>query len=177
MRMQSHFPPAWSRATQIARYRSSAAVSANSKTKPLRAGAHGRTTGCLARWPLAPRSVCPNTSPWFPTPLKYAAPPVSTGRAVHQTLTTLLQFHSVLTKRKYRQLFSPKHRSRPGPKGPDRELIDAVVAMKQRNPSWGCPRIAQQISMAFGIDIDKDVVRRLLSLNYRPESGPEVLPG
>ncbi len=91
MRMQSHFPPAWSRATQIARYRSSAAVSANSKTKPLRAGAHGRTTGCLARWPLAPRSVCPNTSPWFPTPLKYAAPPVSTGRAVHQTLTFVLR--------------------------------------------------------------------------------------
>ena len=36
--------------------------------------------------------------------------------------------------------------------------------MKRRNPSWGCPRIAQQISLVFGVDIDKDVVRRLLSL-------------
>src|SRR5262249_45290437 len=31
----------------------------------------------------------------------------------------------------------------------DKELIDVVVAMKQRNPTWGCRRIAQQISLAF----------------------------
>jgi transposase InsO family protein len=43
--------------------------------------------------------------------------------------------------------------------------------MKRRNPSWGCPRIAQQISLAFGVEIDKDVVRRLLCLHYRPEPG------
>jgi len=73
--------------------------------------------------------------------------------------STLLHFHSALTKRKYRVLFSPKRRCRPGPKGPDKDLIDAVVAMKRRNPSWGCPRIAQQISLAFGVEIDKDVVR------------------
>jgi len=42
--------------------------------------------------------------------------------------------------------------------------------MKQRNPRWGCPRIAQQISLAFGVEIDKDVVRRILSAHYRPES-------
>src|SRR5205823_4342278 len=36
-----------------------------------------------------------------------------------------------------------------------RELIDAVVQMKQRNPTWGCPRIAQQIALAFAIPIDK----------------------
>jgi hypothetical protein len=84
--------------------------------------------------------------------------------------STLLHLHSLLRKRKYRLLFSPERRHRPGPKGPQKELIDAVVAMKRRNPSWGCPRIAQQIALAFGVEIDKDVVRRILSVHYRPES-------
>jgi putative transposase len=91
---------------------------------------------------------------------------------------TLLHLHQILKKRKYRLLFSPKRRHRPGPKGPEKELIDAVVKMKQRNPNWGCPRIAQQIALAFGVDIDKDVVRRILSVHYRPESdsrGPSWL--
>ena len=75
-------------------------------------------------------------------------------------------------------LFSPEHRHRPGPKGPKKELVDAVVAMKRRNPCWGCPRIAQQIALAFGVEMDKDVVRRILSVHYRPESasgGPSWL--
>ena len=83
---------------------------------------------------------------------------------------TLLYFHKALSKRKYRLLFSPKRRRRPGPQGPDKELIDAVVEMKRRNPNWGCPRIAQQIALAFGVEIDKDVVRRILSVHYRPNS-------
>src|SRR5436309_4887202 len=37
---------------------------------------------------------------------------------------TLLHFNDGLRKRKYRILFSPKRRSRPGPKGPDKDLID-----------------------------------------------------
>jgi hypothetical protein len=45
------------------------------------------------------------------------------------------------------------------------------VGIKQRNPAWGCLRIAQQIALAFGVDIDKDVVRRILAKHYRPESG------
>src|SRR5260221_5412553 len=92
--------------------------------------------------------------------------------------STLLHLHSVLRKRKYRMLFSPERRRRPGPKGPQKDLIDAVVAMKRRNPGWGCPRIAQQIALAFGVEIDKDVVRRLLSVHYRPETdsgGPSWL--
>ena len=84
--------------------------------------------------------------------------------------STLLHLHSVLRKRKYRMLFSPVRGRRPGPKGPNKALIDAVVAMKRRNPTWGCPRIAQQIALAFGVEIDKDVVRRLLSVHYRPEA-------
>ena len=56
--------------------------------------------------------------------------------------STLLHLHSVLRKRKYRMLFSPRHCRRPGPKGPNKDLIEAVVATKRRNPGWGCPRIA-----------------------------------
>jgi putative transposase len=50
--------------------------------------------------------------------------------------------------------------------------------MKQRNPNWGCPRIAQQIALAFHIPIDKDVVRRILAHHYRPgqdSDGPSWL--
>ena len=68
-------------------------------------------------------------------------------------------------------LFSSQRRARPGPKGQAQEVIDAVVEMKRRNPTWGCPRIAQQIALAFGVDIDKDVVRRILGKHYKPESG------
>ena len=85
--------------------------------------------------------------------------------------STLLHLHHVLSRRKYRMLFSPKRARRPGPNGPKKELIDAVVEMKRRNPSWGCPRIAQQIALAFAVEIDKDIVRRILSVHYRPESG------
>ena len=63
--------------------------------------------------------------------------------------STLLHFHHVLTKRKYHLLFSSKRTVRPGPKGPAQELIDAVVEMKRRNPTWGCPRIAQQITFVL----------------------------
>jgi hypothetical protein len=83
--------------------------------------------------------------------------------------STLLNFHQVLEKRKYRILFSPKRGRKPGPKGPSRELIDAIVDTKQRNPSGGCPRIAQQLALAFGVSIDKDIVRRVLATHYRPK--------
>jgi transposase len=45
-------------------------------------------------------------------------------------------------------------------------LIDAVVERKQRNRIWGCKRIAQQITLAFGVEIDKDVVRRILGSHF-----------
>jgi transposase InsO family protein len=89
--------------------------------------------------------------------------------------STLLHLHNLLSKRKYRMLFSPRCGRRPGPKGPNQDLI---AATKQRNPRWGCPRIAQQIALAFGVDMDKDVVRRILSAHYRPASdsaGPSWL--
>ena len=80
--------------------------------------------------------------------------------------STLLKFHDLLKKRKYRLLYSSGRNGKPGPKGPSRELIHAIVEMKRRNPRFGCPRIAQQINKAFGRDIDKDVVRRVLAAHY-----------
>ncbi len=85
--------------------------------------------------------------------------------------STILSFHRALVKRKYRLLFTPKTCGKPGPMGPSPELISAIVKMKRRNPSFGYQRIADQISLAFNIEIDKDVVRRVLAKHYRPEPG------
>jgi hypothetical protein len=86
--------------------------------------------------------------------------------------STLLAFHQALVRRKYRRLFSsspcPK---KPGPKGPSEALIQAIVEIKSRNPRFGCPRIARIISQTFGVDIDKNVVHRVLSKHFRPTPG------
>ena len=86
---------------------------------------------------------------------------------------TLLRFHAALKKCKYRWLFSSGGHRRPGPKGPSQALIDAIVEIKRRNPRIGCPRIAQEIAHTFGIDINKDIVRRVLAQHYRPEAGTD----
>jgi hypothetical protein len=95
------------------------------------------------------------------------------GRLIRSAIvlkpSTLLSLHRALTRRKYRLLFSTKVPTKPGPKGPSQEVVAAVVDMKRRNPTWGCPRIAQQIAWAFGIPINKDVVRRILAVRYQPE--------
>ena len=51
--------------------------------------------------------------------------------------STLLRLHRALKTRKYQLLFSPTVRQKPGPKGPNQEVMAAVVQMKQRNPAWG----------------------------------------
>jgi putative transposase len=83
--------------------------------------------------------------------------------------STLLRFHSALKKRKYRLLYSPGGGRKPGPKGPSAEVINAIVTMKQRNPRFGCPRIAQQINLAFGLELNKDIVRRILATHYKQD--------
>jgi putative transposase len=86
--------------------------------------------------------------------------------------STLLAFHAALVRRKYRRLFSshpcPKQ---PGPKGPSEALIQAIVELKSRNPRFGCPRIARILVHTFGVDVDKNVVHRVLAKHYRPTSG------
>jgi hypothetical protein len=84
---------------------------------------------------------------------------------------TLFAFHKSLVRRKYRQLFASTKRGRPGPKGPSAELIAAVLEMKRRNPRFDCPRIALEITHAFGIDTDKDIVRRILEKHYQSNPG------
>jgi transposase InsO family protein len=87
--------------------------------------------------------------------------------------STLLAFHQALVHRKYSRLFSSSNRSprKPGPKGPDEALVRAIVELKSRNPRFGCPRIARIIAQTFGIEIDKNVVHRVLARHYRPSSG------
>jgi transposase InsO family protein len=90
---------------------------------------------------------------------------------------TILRFHKALVERKYRILFSAGSSRKPGPKGPDDELIRLVVAIKQKNPRMGYDRIAMQVLQAFGINIDKHVVRRILAKYYKPlyNDGPSWL--
>ena len=86
--------------------------------------------------------------------------------------STLLRCHDALKRRKYRLLFASGRRAKPGPKGPSQELIRAIVELKRRNPRFGCPRIALILAKTFGVEINKDVVRRVLAKHYRPEPGP-----
>ena len=83
----------------------------------------------------------------------------------------MLRLHQALVKRKYHLLYTSKRRRRPGPKGPSSALIAAVVEMKRRNPRLVCRKIAEQIASAFGIELNKDVVRRILIQHYRPTPG------
>ena len=86
--------------------------------------------------------------------------------------STLLTFHQALVRGKYRRLFSSSARpKKPGPKGPSESLIRAIVELKSRNPRFGCPRIARIISQTFGVDIDKNVVHRVLAKRSRPAPG------
>ena len=86
---------------------------------------------------------------------------------------TILKFHKALIKRKYSALFSNKRPKKPGRIGPEKAVIDAILEMKKRNPSYGYRRIAMQISIAFGVSIDKDIVRRVLNKHHyqRPGGG------
>src|SRR5918996_1844779 len=101
---------------------------------------------------------------------------LSPGRIRKATIalqpSTLLAFHQALVRRTYRRLFSSTPcPTTPGPKGPDKALIRAIIELKSRNPRFGCPRIASIISQTFGIDIDKNVVYRVLTKHYRPAPG------
>lgn len=91
---------------------------------------------------------------------------------------TILKLHCALVNKKYSILYSAKSYNKPGPKGPSQEIIDLIVEMKSRNKSFGYLRIAMQIQNQFGIDINKDVVRRVLAKYNKPnpkDSGPSWL--
>src|SRR6266481_8202864 len=60
--------------------------------------------------------------------------------------STLLGLHKAMSERKYRMLFSPRRRRKPGPKGPSAELIHAVLEMKQHNPNRSPWRSTSQLT-------------------------------
>src|SRR5215472_162131 len=93
------------------------------------------------------------------------------ARVVRSAITlkpsTLRGLHAVLTKRKYRLLFSPRGGGRPGPKGPTKELIDAVVAMKQRNP-----RVENHCSSAWRGCLFGSSILAPIFMRFRGPAGP-----
>ncbi len=122
-----------------------------------------------------PRQRAPNLSPTdrflFGFFSLFLRPTRIVKTAVGIRPSTLLRFHHHLVRQKYRALYSPHHRGKPGPKGPSQELIRAIVELKRRNPHFGYPRIARIISKTFGIEIDRNVVRRVPAKYYHPEFG------
>ena len=90
--------------------------------------------------------------------------------------STLLGIHRALVRRKYRNLFrSQRCHQKPGPPGPSPELVHVIVEAKERNPRFGCPRIASQVARVFGIEVDKDLVRRVLAKHYRMRSSTTTI--
>jgi len=119
------------------------------------------------------RQRAPALAPWDRIFMGFWSTFMKPHRLLHAAVvirpSTLLKFHQALKQRKYWLLFSSPHRGKPGPQGPCAELISAIVSVKQRNPRYGCPRIARIISATFGVAIGKDVVRRVLEQHYRPD--------
>ena len=122
------------------------------------------------------RQRAPNLTPWDRLLCGFGSLFLSPERirkvAIGVRPSTLLAFHRALVRRKYRELFSSNQGpKKPGPKGPSEALIHAIVELKSRNPRFGCPRIARILSHTFGVDIDRNVVSRVLSKHYRPAPG------
>ena len=94
-----------------------------------------------------PRERAPNLRPMDRVIAGLCAGFIHPTRLVRSAIVlrpaTILGFHRALVKRKYRLLFTPKRRGKPGPKGPAPALIAVIVEMKRRNPRFGCRRLAQ----------------------------------
>jgi transposase InsO family protein len=84
---------------------------------------------------------------------------------------TILKFHRFMVKRKYRRLFSPKQKKKPGPKGPSPELIELVVKIKIKNSNYGCEKIAFLVSKLLDEIVDDQTIRRILRKYYKPPCG------
>ena len=123
------------------------------------------------------RKRAPKLTPWDRLLVAFGSAFVSPARISRIAITlrpsTFLAFHRALAKLKYHVLYASERRRRPGLKGPSAELIAAIIEIKRRNPRFGCVHIAQQISRTFGVEIDKDVVRRVLAKHYRSEPGAD----
>ncbi len=90
------------------------------------------------------------------------------------TPATLLAYHRALVSKKYSILFGSK-RMKPGPKGPSPELIRFVVEVKQRNPSYGCEKIALLVNQRTHCRVSHQTVRRILRKHL--PMAPKYPPG
>ena len=52
-------------------------------------------------------------------------------------------------------------------------MITLIVEMKQKKPSFGYLRMLKQIYHAFGIKVDKGVVKRVLDKHYKPKNSKQ----
>lgn len=56
--------------------------------------------------------------------------------------STLLRCHQYLVGHKYRALFTPKNRGKPGPQGPSGQLIQAIVDFKWKSQCRGMVEVS-----------------------------------
>ncbi len=90
---------------------------------------------------------------------------------------TLLKFHKSLVDQKYKDMYSNKTRGKPGPKALPKEIVKIIIEMKQRNPPFGCRKIAQMVNFYFDLNICHNQVYRIL-IQYdliSPDDGPSWL--
>ena len=107
-----------------------------------------------------PRRRAPNLTVWDRFLFGFGSLFLGPGRirkiAIGLQPSTLLTFHEALVRQKYRRLFSSNYRpKKPGPRGPNADLIHVIVELKSRNPRFGCPRIALIISPTFGVPLPR----------------------
>ena len=96
----------------------------------------------------------------------------SQGRHRTAPASTLLTFHQALVRGKYRRLFSSSARpKKPGPKGAERVAHPRHRRAQIAQSSIRVPADARIISQTFGVDIDKNVVHRVLAKRSRPAPG------
>ena len=90
---------------------------------------------------------------------------------------TILKFHRALVRRKHHVLFGSESGKKLGRKGFDRDMVNLVVKIKEKNSSYGCPRIAMLVTNITGISISEQTVRRILRkhLKHDPGDGPSWL--
>ena len=63
-----------------------------------------------------------------------------------------------------------------GRKGFSKEIVTLVLEIKNKNPSFGCPRIAMLVTNATGVAISEHTVRRILKKKFIPkDNGPSWL--
>ena len=90
--------------------------------------------------------------------------------AITRQPATILKFHRALVKKKYQILYGKSQKKR-GSKGFGKEVVNVVLEIKKRNPSYACPRIALLVNEKFGVKISEQTVRRILRKNYKPKPG------